>query len=39
MHIILKKNVKTIPKPSHKQNTGFNEILRELSIPSYAGPF
>ena len=38
MYIILRKNVKTIPKPFPKINTGFNEILRELSAPSNAGP-
>ena len=32
------KNVKNIPKPSPKLNTGFNEILRELSTPSDAVP-
>jgi hypothetical protein len=32
------KNVKNIPKPSTKLNTGFNEILRELSTPSDVVP-
>jgi hypothetical protein len=36
MHEKRCKGEKTIPKPSTKLNTGFNEILRELSTPSDA---
>ena len=38
MHIILRKNVKTIPKAIPRINVGFNGILRELPTPSNAGP-
>jgi hypothetical protein len=38
MPIILQKERKNIPKTIPKINTGFHEILRELSTPSDVVP-